>query len=519
MKNGLLILISLVFSCNSSQKTVIEAPQPLEEGGNPIEFANTITEEELQEHLYTYASDEFEGRETGKPGQKKAVEYIKAAYESLGIPALKADGDYFQEVTLSINNVPTGKIMINGKTFQQGEDFLTFSKAEGPINELIYVGYGIEEEGYSDYANVEVKNKVVLMKFGEPKNEDGSYLISGSDEKSIWSNMSESIGKRTELAAEKGAKGVLYYDPDNFSRYKRYYNFMKNNNSGRMQLAAENSKNFLILLNDNVISEVYPELKDSNTSTKLTNPIDLEIESGDAIIDSENVAAILKGSEKPNEYIVISSHLDHIGVTADGQINNGADDDGSGTVAMLEIAEAFKSAADKGIGPKRSIIFLHVTGEEKGLLGSKYYTDFEPLVPLENTVANLNIDMIGRIDPKHQGDRNYIYLIGSDKLSTELHELSEAINTKFTQLELDYTYNDENDPNRFYYRSDHYNFAKNNIPIIFYFNGTHNDYHRPGDTPDKINYDLLKSRSQLIFHTAWEVANRENRLIVDKLSK
>ncbi|MEM1258321.1 MAG: M28 family peptidase [Bacteroidota bacterium] len=247
--------------------------------------------------------------------------------------------------------------------------------------------------------------------------------------------------------------------------------------------------------------------------------MDLQIESADTKIDSENVVAILKGSEKPNEYLVISSHLDHIGITAKGQINNGADDDGSGTVAMLEIAEAFKSAKNKGMGPKRSIIFLHVTGEEKGLLGSKYYTDHEPLVPLESTVANLNIDMIGRIDPKRQGNRNYIYLIGSDKLSTELHELSEAINTKYTDLELDYTYNDENDPNRFYYRSDHYNFAKNNIPIIFYFNGTHPDYHQPGDTPDKINYDLLKNRSQLIFHTAWEVANRENRPTVDKASK
>ena len=176
-------------------------------------------------------------------------------------------------------------------------------------------------------------------------------------------------------------------------------------------------------------------------------------------------------------------------------------------------------AVDEGMRPRRSVVFLHVTGEEKGLLGSRYYTDVAPVFPLEQTVANLNIDMIGRIDPKREGDRNYVYLIGSDKLSTELHELSEAVNAKYTNIELDYTYNDENDPNRFYYRSDHYNFAKNNIPIIFYFNGTHADYHRPGDTPDKINYDLLKNRSQLIFHTAWEIANRDQRLIVDKAAK
>jgi Zn-dependent M28 family amino/carboxypeptidase len=228
---------------------------------------------------------------------------------------------------------------------------------------------------------------------------------------------------------------------------------------------------------------------------------------------------MIKGSEKPNEYVVVSSHLDHIGITANGEINNGADDDGSGTVALLEIAEAFKKAKDAGNGPRRSIVFLHVTGEEKGLLGSQYYTDVEPIFPLDQTVANLNIDMIGRIDPNREGDRNYIYLIGSDKLSTELHELSEEMNTKYADIELDYTYNDENDPNRFYYRSDHYNFAKNNIPIIFYFNGTHADYHKPSDTPDKINYDLLQNRSRLIFHTAWEVANREERVIVDKAAK
>ncbi|MDX1327471.1 MAG: M20/M25/M40 family metallo-hydrolase, partial [Arenibacter sp.] len=245
----------------------------------------------------------------------------------------------------------------------------------------------------------------------------------------------------------------------------------------------------------------------------------LNIESSNEDVQSENVVAIIEGSEKPNEYIVISSHLDHVGVNKEGEIFNGADDDGSGTVGMIEIAQAFKAAADAGHGPKRSIVFLHVTAEEKGLLGSRYYTDHDPIFPLSETVANLNIDMIGRIDPKRTGDRNYIYLIGADKLSTELHDISEAVNQKYMNIELDYTYNDDNDPNRFYYRSDHYNFAKHNIPIIFYFNGTHDDYHRPGDTPDKINYDLLENRTRLVFLTAWELANRDARIVVDKAAK
>ena len=229
---------------------------------------------------------------------------------------------------------------------------------------------------------------------------------------------------------------------------------------------------------------------------------------------SENVIAYLKGTEKPEEYIVISAHYDHLGINGE-MIYNGADDDASGTSAVILIAKAFKNAVEQGNGPKRSIVFLHATGEEEGLMGSRYYSE-NPIFPLENTVTNLNIDMIGRYDKQHEDKPEFVYLIGSDKLSSELHELSEATNKKYTNLMLDYTYNDENDPNRFYYRSDHYNFAKNNIPIIFYFTGVHKDYHKETDTADKIRYDLLQKRTQLVFYTAWEIANRDKRLEVDK---
>ncbi|MEM7485174.1 MAG: M28 family peptidase [Bacteroidota bacterium] len=518
MKKISLIAIGIVCSCNTSQKTISES-STLKKEADPLAYAQTITEEELKEHLYIYASDEFEGRETGKPGQKKAVAYIKTEYEKLGIPAAKTDGDYFQNVPLEVAKVPKGTVLVNGNTFQLGEDILTFTAAEGDFPNVVYAGFGIEEGDYSDYSELDVKDKLVLVKAGEPVNSDGTYVLSGTDEKSAWSNMSEAMGKKSNLAIEKGANGVLYYDAKNFARFKNYYEFMKGNNSGKMALKDEVSPNFIVLLNNKSATAFMNDIDGNNVPKSISTDVKINIVSGNDQISSENVVAVLKGSEKPDEYVVISSHLDHIGVTANGQINNGADDDGSGTVALLEIAEAFKKAAEAGEGPKRSIVFLHVTGEEKGLLGSKYYTDYDPVFPLSQTVANLNIDMIGRIDPKRNGDRNYVYLIGSDKLSTELHDLSEAINQKYTNIELDYTYNDENDPNRFYYRSDHYNFAKNNIPIIFYFNGTHADYHRPGDTPDKINYDLLSNRTKLVFHTAWEVANRENKVMVDKSSK
>lgn len=251
----------------------------------------------------------------------------------------------------------------------------------------------------------------------------------------------------------------------------------------------------------------------ANGTEDYFQPMELSIKGNP--VQTENVVAIIEGSTLPEEYIVISSHLDHEGVK-NGEVYNGADDDGSGSVALLEVAEAFQEAVKAGKGPKRSIIFLHVSGEEKGLLGSRYYTD-NPLYPLANTIANLNVDMVGRTDPKRENENdNYIYLIGSDRLSTELHEVSEAANKATVNLELDYTYNAEDDPNRFYFRSDHYNFAKNNIPVIFYFNGTHADYHKPTDTVEKIRYDLLAQRSQLVFYTAWELANREERIVVDK---
>ena len=419
-----------------------------------------------------------------------------------------------------MKKIPVGSITINGKEHMIGEGFLTFSASQGSFENIIYAGYGVEEGDYSDFSDIDVTGKVVLIKAGEPKNEDGMFTLSGSVEGSKWGDPNESMSLKDELLQSKGAKGMLYYDMNNYQRFNRYFQYMKTNDSGQMSIKADDKdKGFSIYLNTDLAKELLADIDTNHAPTVIKSSLTVATETENGEIDSENVAAVLAGSEKPDEYVVISSHLDHIGVTADGQINNGADDDGSGTVALLEIAEAFKKSADEGRGPKRSIVFLHVTGEEKGLLGSQYYTDIEPIIPLAKTVANLNIDMIGRIDPKREGDRNYIYLIGSDKLSTELHELSEEVNKEFMNIELDYTYNDENDPNRFYYRSDHYNFAKNNIPIIFYFNGTHDDYHRPGDTPDKINYDLLENRSRLIFHTAWEVANRNARVVVDKESE
>jgi len=525
MKKILLFCVScMILSCGTSSKSNVSSTKESKiKLVDPAKYASTITSEELKTMLYKYASDEFEGRETGEKGQKMAVEYLKEQYKAMEIPTPLGGDNYFQEVPLEKQKASEANISVNGKSFKSFEDHIVLAASESmeiSVNDIVYAGYGIDADNHSDFKNISVKGKIVLVKSGEPKDTDGNYITSGTTEETKWSSGRQSLSSKKIAATENGAKGMLLMDGDLFSKYAPYYiKQAESGTSGRLSLKSNEPSMMMLMINEELAKALHSTILEDNTPKILNTKLDIAIKNKSEVIISENVVAFIKGSDKPDEIIVISAHLDHEGIK-DGQIYNGADDDGSGTIALLEIAEAIKMAKNDGNGPKRSILLLHVTGEEKGLLGSRHYTDNDPIFPLANTVANLNIDMIGRIDPKRkEGERNYVYLIGSDKLSTELHNISEDVNTKYTNIELDYTYNDENDPNRFYYRSDHYNFAKNNIPVIFYFNGTHDDYHKTSDTPDKIEYDLLENRTRLVFYTAWELANRTERIVVDKASK
>ena len=520
MKNTIAsALIALVLlSCGSGKKTS-PTVETVSTTISPTVYAQTITQEELKDKLVVYASDEFEGRDTGTPGQKKAVEFLKTHYQEIGAKSPLGDNDYFQEIPFDKYSAPDMTLTFKGRPLKNTRDFVSVipgDDGEFSADEILDLGYGIDHENYSDYEGIDVSGKVIFVRSGEPINEDGIYLVSGTAEASKWSNPRQQRSAKRDAAKKNGAKAVLFYFPRAFRTYAKRYG----GSSTRLKIKGSENPMYMLALNQTAIETFFGKDKGASNYDPnrrvIKGNFNFTFKNNYTDLVSENVIAYIPGSTKPNEYIVITSHLDHVGVE-DGQIYNGADDDGSGTVAMMEIAEAFKQAEANGHMPKRSIVFLHVTAEEKGLLGSRYYTDVDPVFPLENTVANLNIDMIGRTDPKRtEGDRNYIYLIGSDKLSSDLHKVSERVNKEFTNIELDYTYNDDDDPNRFYYRSDHYNFAKNNIPIIFYFNGTHADYHKPTDTVDKIEFDLLENRTRLIFYTAWEVANRESRVKVDK---
>lgn len=504
------------------------------------EYAATITPADLKKHLLIIASDSLEGRDTGSPGQKKAAEYVAKFYKEYGLLPGATDKtgakSYFQPYNLYRGGWGEVYVKAKGRTFHFNEDFylngLLNVKEEEKI-ELVLAGYGIVTDQYNDYAHVDVKGKAVALFDGEPLSSEGKSMISGNKGKSTkWSGPS-SWRTKVSIALEKGARYVFIISEkggEDFEKELKQRSLMMRRMGNMMtfkpveEVLVNNAALFvstqtaltLLDVKAKKLKKIKSEIDISGTpqKDKVSSSIALKAERKSLIVETENVAGFLEGTDKKEEVIVVSAHLDHIGISSDGQINNGADDDGSGTVALLELAEAFHKAKLAGNGPRRSILFLNVTGEEKGLLGSEFYSE-HPLYPLRNTIANLNIDMIGRVDKEHENDHKYVYLIGSDKLSSELHAISEEANKKYVNYKLDYTFNDPNDPNKFYYRSDHYNFAKKGIPVIFYFTGVHEDYHKPGDDVEKILFDKQAPIVKLIFHTIWELANREERIKVD----
>ena len=482
----------------------------LAQDSTALYFANSINTQDLQTHLYVLASDSLEGRETGKKGQKLAADYIATHFSSIGIPPYNGT-TYYQEFPLLKQSLKTSSLLLKDSLVFL-EDYYTspfFSSVNIDFTSIQCIGYGIEGAACSLFKE-DLKDKVVLI-----------FTSNLMSEKEKLTTINEPIGweQQLEIAYKKGVKAVLFIDEDvknKCSKYGSYFTKEKRSvliNNAKFKVpfafidAADLKRTIgwpLKRLKKKVRHCKYPTITAKGSFSTYVN---------EELLQGENVLGYLEGSDLKDELLVITAHYDHIGIH-DGVVHNGADDDGSGTVAVLELAEAFALAKAQGNGPRRSVLFMPVAGEEMGLLGSSYYTE-NPVFPLENTIADLNIDMIGRMDENHQGNPDYVYLIGADKLSTELHQLSENANTNYTQLELDYTFNDPNDPNRFYYRSDHYNFAKNNIPVIFYFNGVHADYHKPSDTVEKIHFGKIASISKLIFHTAWQLVNQDKRIKVD----
>ena len=488
--------------------------------------------DQMRMHLDILASDGFEGRETGEAGQKKAAAYLEAYYSSLGFePCI--DGSFFQMVPLMNVQISGGTITVAEETLTLAEDFLLYPGLDVTTltNEaLTFVGHGIDAKAWNDYKKFKGEG-VVMFLDGEPT-KDGASLLTKDGSASRWA---KALNDKREIAQAKGAKAVIVVmaDSDFDMRSSRMKGWMlrkstsidrdkqgEGTNLPTLFVSQSTADRWLSGSKVKSVQEHLARIQKGKPAkaTKLGTTFSMAIDQMRQAFEAENVLAYMEGSdpELKDEVLVITSHYDHVGII-DGEVHNGADDDGSGTVTVMELARQFTMLNNQGKGPRRSVLFMNVVGEEKGLLGSEYYAD-HPVFPLEQTVTNLNIDMIGRTDEAHQDEPRYVYLIGSDKLSSELHEVSEFANDTYTDLALDYTFNAPDDPNRFYYRSDHYNFAKNNIPVIFYFTGVHEDYHKPGDDSHKIMFSKTAEIGKLVFHTAWHVANMDKRPVVDRIN-
>lgn len=521
-------ILLLAFSTNvfsQSQTLTISVPE-----ADKADI-HAVHKDNLKRHLSILASDSLEGRETGSPGIKKAAEYIVSEFKKYGIKPISSIGGYEQKVAFTWTSWKEIALKINGIEYKHLWDFIAVSAENNSIPEwksdqIIFLGYGIDDPKYSDYSGIDVKNKVVLIYKGEPVRNDGTSWISGSAVPSDWNN---NIGKKAEAAYKNGAQLVLVIEDDikkhlEANRRKILGNAMSLGLPDDKPMARANVFQISTNIAKDIIGKSFKKLvkkrdkinkKGKPENLMLTAPLEAKMEKNIKVLEGSNVLAYIEGEDEKlkDELVIVTAHYDHLGKKGE-DIYNGADDNGSGSVTVMELARVFSRMKSEGKGSKRSILFMLVTGEEKGLLGSEYYVN-HPIFPLEQSIANVNIDMIGRIDEKHADNPDYIYVIGSDRLSTELHNINEEMNKLYTHLELDYTYNAESDPNRYYYRSDHYNFAERGIPAIFYFSGTHPDYHRPGDSVDKINFERMESIGKLIYHVIGNLANRDERIKVD----
>jgi hypothetical protein len=512
--------------------------------------AEGITAEQLKSYLYFIASDEMEGRDTPSRGLDTTARFIAMNLGRWGFKPGGDNGTFFQNIGLRRVRVDGDQTHaeLNGRSLRYGEDFLAGATAGTASGQLVYVGNGwlIKDKGIDPYKDIDVKDKIIVFNGGTPPK--------GVSFAEVRSKESENHMSPLTYAATHGARGAIVIP--NFQTLAIWNNARRNaserGNITVEKFAAQQGASIPVitasatLLNQifqgepHDASDVFGRRNSNDPADSFTlnsnKTISFTVAATTDELKTQNIVGIWEGSDPvlKNEYVAVGAHYDHVGMGQPGMgrggakqggdpsdiLYNGADDDGSGTTSILSMAEAL---SHNPVRPKRSVVFVWHCGEEKGLWGSDYFTRF-PTVPLDHVVTQLNIDMIGR--SKKAGDTNpanaelsgpdEIYVIGSKMMSTELGNLSESINNSYLKVNFNYRYDDPNDPNRFFFRSDHFNYARKGVPIIFYFDGVHEDYHRPSDTPDKIDYQKMEKVARTVYATMWELANRPTRVVVDK---
>lgn len=475
-----------------------------------------ISPDALHQHLSVIAGDEMEGRAAGSFGQRKAADYIIQQFKRSGLQP--GNGNSFeQRYTVYRHALVQNSLSVRGRKMEEGRDFFfpfpanwyyarsRFAALHITRPDVIFAGYGVLDSAnnLNDFAGLNLKGKLVMVLNGLPPGsaspgKTGVYFY------------------KLQAVKERGAAGLIVLYSDLYQSGFPVYTWDSlepaDGKDAAVLINASEAMGASILRASMATTSALAKMKKGSYPVPLA--INLKIRT--QLIPATNVIGVLEGTERKQEYVLLTAHYDHLGKSGK-DIFYGADDDGSGTAAVLQMAATFGAAAKTGWRPKRSVVFLAVSGEEIGLFGSEYFAG-HPTIALKNITANLNTDMIGRVDPerKKADSLNYVYVIGHNRISSELEKLPGEVNEKHGRLHLDYKFDDAFDQERIYYRSDHFNFASKGIPILFFFDGMlSGDYHSPGDTVDKINFELMSRRSQLIFHLAWTLADRNGVLARD----
>ena len=526
------------YAQRSTDKSKKSAAQVITQRG-----VETISANQIRDYLTFIASDEMEGRDTPSRGLDTTAKFLAMTLARWGFKPAGDEGSFFQRIELRRDRADGGqtKVDYSGRTLVAGTDFIPVGGSGNVSGQLVFAGNGwfVKSKNIDAYNGIDPAGRIAVI-FGTPNQSPRGVA------RSEFGKPGEEFMNPSDYARSKGVVGLIYV-PD-FQYFANWQGNRQRVDRGLTVVAkfqrqppqplpsiviSPETANMLFSGERQSASGIYSA---SYTSSGTTMPasflmseqkkITMSVAATTETVPTQNVVAVWEGSDPvlKAEYVALGAHYDHVGSgcppAGSDRICNGADDDGSGTTALLGMAEALSKAPTR---PKRSVLFVWHCGEEKGLWGSRYFTEY-PTVPLNQIVAQINIDMIGR--SKKEGDTkssnrdltgpDAVYLIGSTMMSTELGQLVNSVNNSFLKLTYDTKYDDPGDPNRFFFRSDHYNYARKGIPIIFFFDGVHEDYHQAGDTADKIDYQKMEKITRTIYMTLWEIANRPTRLKVDK---
>lgn len=516
-----------------------QAPVKVKISSAEKKMVQHITADQLSSYLHFISSDAMGGRDTPSQGLDVTAEFIKMNLARWGFKPAGDNGTFFQKMYVVSNTIDPEKsfLEVDGTKFVLGKDFMPFPGTGGNIADapMVFAGDGwvIPSKNINAFKDIDVKGKVVVLQAsGRPSQRGLIGLPDGVTQADLTGERGKDWHDGMGYANANGAAGIIVLPSQFFidnwagisSSFGRGSSMIENlrdepeGGSGRGGNSQASVPVFMV-------SDVVAKTLGAEAAGDLNMKATATIVSNKSRKPTQNVVAVWEGTGPlKHEYVAIGAHYDHDGIRenapGEDKIWNGADDDGSGTVAMLAIAEAF---AKSKVRPKRSILFVWHAGEEKGLWGSAYFNKF-PTVDIKNVVAQINIDMIGR--SKKPGDTNpknaelsgpnEVYVIGSNMMSTTLDQVTQQTNAAYLKMEYNPKYNDPNDPNRFFFRSDHFNYAMNGIPVVFWFTGVHEDYHQASDTADKIDYRKMENITRTIMMTLWEISELKTRPAVDK---